>query len=533
MGERIVLRQYSLIFLCFIIIVPAAVYGAFPGDILKNIVFGLPEGPEWGYGLDTTDDGNTTICGVAYPDPSLDLEKLGNGDAWVLRLDANGTILWEKLFGGNETDYALSVRNLPDGGAAVIGTTGSYNGDVTGYHGNGDMWFLNIGPDGNIRWEVAFGGSLTDEGSDLALLPDGGYILCGYTMSSDGDVRRQLGGGDLWLIRLDSNGSIMWEKTYGGSRRDSGASVILTKDNVIVACGNTNSTDGMVSGNRTTSDVWVIKTDLNGTLLWERSFGGSALDWGHSVVELLSGDLMVAAVTSSDDGDVGKGYGASDIWLIRLTSDGTPVWSQTYGGSFSDNVWKLEPSPGGGAYLVGDSYSVDGNFTGNHGESDLLIGEVDGDGNLLWHRQVGGSSVDRGSWVKSTNTGTLMITGMTASSDGDISGDHSSGDLWILEVEGNINESGSPFVPKADHPGPDEPVIAPLGGDGPMPTDPDGDGRYEDLNGNGVLDIQDPAVFFKYFNWLQSQGYVYEFDFNENGVLDLGDVQALFMKVQS
>ncbi|MDD3574533.1 MAG: hypothetical protein PHD71_05800, partial [Methanospirillum sp.] len=149
---------------------------------MKNIVFGLPEGPEWGYGLDTTDDGNTTICGVAYPDPSLDLEKLGNGDAWVLRLDANGTILWEKLFGGNETDYALSVRNLPDGGAAVIGTTGSYNGDVTGYHGNGDMWFLNIGPDGNIRWEVAFGGSLTDEGSDLALLPDGGYILCGYTM---------------------------------------------------------------------------------------------------------------------------------------------------------------------------------------------------------------------------------------------------------------------------------------------------------------------------------------------------------------
>lgn len=533
MGERIVLRQYSLILLCFLAILPMAVYGASPGDILRNQVFGLPEGAEWGYGLDTSSDGNTTVCGVAYPDPSIDLGHLGNGDAWVIRFDRNGTILWEKLFGGNETDYALSVRNLPDGGAAVIGTTGSYNGDVTGYHGNGDMWFINLGPDGNIRGDRALGGSLTDEGSDLVLMPDGGYVLCGYTMSSDGFARRQLGGGDLWLIRLDRNGTVLWQQTYGGSRRDSGTSIIQTKDNSLVVCGNTNSTDGMVSGNRTSSDVWVIKTDLNGTVIWERSFGGSGLEWGHSVIELTSGDLMVAAVTASGDGDVGKNHGAGDVWLMRITPDGTLVWKQTYGGSFSDNVWKLEPSPGGGAYLVGDSYSVDGHFTGNHGESDLLIAEVDGDGNLLWYRQIGGSSVDRGSWVKRTNTDTLMITGMTASSDGDISGDHSSGDLWILEVEGSKVLPVSDPEPQPAVTVPAEPAISPLGGDGPVPTDPDGDGRYEDMNGNGVMDLQDPTVFFTHFAWLQSQGYVLTFDFNENGALDLSDVQALFTEIQS
>ena len=108
----------------------------------------------------------------------------------------------------------------------------------------------------------------------------------------------------------------------------------------------------MVSGNRTSNDVWVIKTDLNGTVIWERSFGGSGLEWGHSVIELTSGDLMVAAVTASGDGDVGKNHGAGDVWLMRITPDGTLVWKQAYGGSFSDNVWKLEPSPGGGAYLV-------------------------------------------------------------------------------------------------------------------------------------------------------------------------------------
>jgi hypothetical protein len=352
-------------------------------------------------------------------------------------------------------------------------------------------------------------------------------------MSSDGYIRRQLGGGDLWLIRLDRNGTVLWEQTYGGSRRDSGASITLTKDNTLVACGNTNSTDGMVSGNRTSSDVWVLKTDLNGTVIWERSFGGSGLEWGHSVIELASGDLMVAAVTASGDGDVGKNHGAGDVWLMRIAPDGTLVWKQAYGGSFSDNVWKLEPSPGGGAYLVGDSYSVDGHFTGNHGEADLLIAEVDGDGNLLWYRQIGGSSVDRGSWVKRTNTDTLMITGMTASSDGDISGDHSSGDLWILEVEGSTVQPVSESEPLPEVTVPAEPAIGPLGGDGPVPTDPDGDGRYEDMNGNGEMDLQDPTVFFKYFSWLQSQGYVSAFDFNENGALDLSDVQALFTEIQS
>ncbi|MDD1724036.1 MAG: hypothetical protein LUQ07_02775 [Methanospirillum sp.] len=590
---------YLLLIILFIL--PASVLGTAPGDILHNQVFGLPGGPEWGYGLDSSPDGNITICGVAYPNQSLDIGELGNGDVWVIRIDKNLKMVWEHLFGGNETDYALSVRNLPDGGAALIGTTGSYNGDVTGYHGNGDMWFVNLDPQGNIRWERALGGNKTDEGSDFVVLPDGGFILCGYSMSQDGNLRRNLGGGDLWLMRLDTNGTMLWQQTYGGSKRDSGTSVIMTRDNGIVVCGNTNSTDGMVSGNRTSSDVWIIKTDINGTLLWEKAYGGSALDWGHSVIELTSGDLMVAAVTASGDGDVGVNHGAGDLWLIRLHPDGTRVWEKTYGGSFSDNVWKLEPSPSGGAYFVGDSYSVDGDFSGNHGESDLLVGEVDANGSLQWYRQVGGSFIDRGSWLKRTVNNTLVMTGMTTSSDGDLAetGDHTSGDLWLLEVQGGVPsalepgttdnvtsvspESAPPAVLPGDNvttvspevtattvsaadtattdngtavdnitavsqegnisvPVPEVPVssttegnvtIGPLGGTGPVPTDPDGDGKYEDLNGNGKMDLQDPTSFFQNFSWLKDQGLIVAFDFNENGVLDLGDIQALLAEIQS
>jgi len=513
MGESVVKGYHIIFVLCMLVLIPGTVLGAVPGDILKNLAFGLPDGPEWGYGLDTSADGNVTVCGVAYPDDSIDLGHLGNGDVWVIRFDKNSTVLWEKLIGGNETDYALSIRNLPDGGAALIGTTGSFNGDVSDYHGNGDMWVVNLGPDGNIRWERALGETNTDEGSDLVVLPDGHIIVCGYSMSSRT--------GDLWMLRLDSKGNIIWQRAYGSDGRDSGTSIITTSDGSLVACGNTNSTDNATSPGTTSSDIWVLKTDLNGTPLWDYSYGGSSLDWGHSVIELTSGDLMVAAVTASSDGDVSNNHGAGDIWLLRLDPEGNLIWEKSFGGSFSDNVWKLEPAAGGGAYFVGDSYSVDGDFSGNHGEADLVIGEVDENGTLLWHRLIGGSSVDRGSWVGKTDTGTLMITGMTASSDGDLSGNHTSGDLWVLEVQGN--EDKTPFNVLS---------IGPLGGDGPVPTDPDGDGKYEDLNGNGKMDLQDPTVFFQYFDWISKQDFQSAFDFNENGGLDLSDVQALFAEIQ-
>ncbi len=104
--------------------------------------------------------------------------------------------------------------------------------------------------------------------------------------------------------------------------------------------------------------------------------------------------------------------------------------------------------------------------------------------------------------------------------------------IWLVEVEGSPAQPVTPSLPQPDT-APSKPPVGPLGGDGPVPTDPDGDGRYEDLNGNGRMDLQDPTVFFTYFSWLQSQGNTSAYDFNGNGALDLSDVQALFTEIQS
>lgn len=521
-----------------------------PGDIIWQQTSGGQSGEEWGYSLDTTADGGLLVTGAAYSGDGNVTGSHGNGDLWVIRLGADGSKLWDRAYGGNESDYGLSIKTTADGGSVVLGTTGSNNGDISGYHGNGDLWVLRLSPAGDILWQKVYGGNLTDEGGDILLLPDGGYMLTGYTMSDNGDPTGHKGGGDLWMIRLDQAGSIIWQKTIGGSRRDSGSSIIRTTDGGYAMTGNTYSSDGDVSANHGSSDLWVVRTDGNGSLLWQKSFGGSKLDWGHSLAEFPNGDLLVGGVTASADGDISLNHGAGDVWVLRLTASGDKIWEKTYGGSFSDNLWKAEISPRGGAFLVGETFSVDGDIQANHGDADIWISEIDANGTLLWSKTLGGSNYESGAWVKQIADGNLTITGTTRSQDGDVKNAKGEGDLWTVKIDANYIPVTNPVQNTTLAPVNTTPVVAnqtvvtqppaggnttgsivqitPLPGSSAMPGDPDNDGSYEDLNGNGKIDLQDPAIFFANYDWLREHFPPLTLDFNKNGAVDFGDINALF-----
>ncbi|HWQ66383.1 MAG TPA: hypothetical protein VN372_05890 [Methanospirillum sp.] len=591
---------FILIVLFSLLIIPGS---ANPEDLIWQQTLGGPIGEEWGYSLDATPDGGLIAVGITYSRDANITNAHGNGDLWAVRLDGDGNLIWESAYGGNESDYGLSVKSTADGGSVIVGTTGSYSGDVTGYHGNGDLWVLRLDPSGNSVWQKALGGNQTDEGGDILQTSDGGYTLVGYTLSDDGDATGHHGGGDLWMIRLDPGGNLLWQKTLGGSRRESGGSIIQTSDGGYAITGNSYSSDGDATTNHGSSDVWVVKTDANGNLLWQKSYGGSQLDWGHSLVELPGGDLLVTAVTVSSDGDVSLNHGAGDVWVLRLSPDGTLVWERTYGGTFSDNVWKAELSPAGGVYLVGESFSTDGDGLGNHGDADLWVAEIDGNGTLLWQRSLGGSDYESGAWIRRLADGNLAAVGTTRSSDGDVTGIKGAGDLWIVKLRstydplnvpvqasplnpssgqtsdgilvinttGNlstpdgapsINQTSSPSDPGLVNncttteiiPVPSEEMftnssrsdnlspgaqngtgsdgspapLIPIPGNDALPGDPDGDGLYEDLNGNGKIDLQDTTVFFTNIEWIQSKFPAWMFDFNKNGGVDLGDITILF-----
>jgi hypothetical protein len=535
-----------ILFTFFLLILPVS---AHPGEIIWQQTLGGPA-EEWGYSLDSTADGGIISVGITHSLDASGTDEQRNGDLWVNRLDKNGNLLWDRAFGGSETDYGLSVRTISDDGFIIVGTTGSNNGNISGYYGNGDLMVLRLSSSGNPLWHKVYGGNQTDEGGDILQTPDGGFILTGYTVSDDGDVSGHHGGGDLWIVRLDSSGTIVWQKTYGGSGRDSGSSIIRTSDGGYALTGNTYSSDGDITKNQGSSDLWVLKTDDLGNLLWNKTYGGSKLDWGHSLIELSGGDLLVAGVTVSSDGDVSINKGVGDIWVLKLTPAGEKIWEKTYGGSFSDNVWNAEPSPSGGAYLVGETFSVDGDFIQSQGDSDLVIFEIDGNGTMVWNLTLGGSQYESGSWVKLLTDGNLVVSGITQSPDGDVSGYTDGGDLWIVKVNASIESeqpiveipaenvkivmdvsaNQTPSLPPTSQPS-SSALLPPLPGLSVPPQDLNGDRRYEDLNGNGALDLQDPAVFFSNYEWIVANYPSLACDFNGNGGIDFGDISALFSEV--
>lgn len=605
---KLIWSGFSMILLA--LLVPAGC--AAPGDILWQHVLGGPADEEWGYSVDITPDGGILATGSAYSEDLNITNVRGGGDLWVVRLDKDGQILWDRAYGGNQSDHGLSIKATADGGGIIVGTTGSQNGDITRSYGNGDLWVVRISPEGEMLWNQVFGGNMTDEGGDVLLTPDGGYLVIGYTLSDDGDPVGHRGKGDLWMFTLDANGSMVWQKTYGGSERDGGSSGVQTSDGGYAITGNTYSTDGDVTENKGGSDLWVLKTDLNGTLLWQRSYGGSKLDWGHAITELPGGDLIIAGVTSSADGDVSQIHGAADVWILRLNPQGDVIWEKTFGGSYGDNVWKIEPSPRGGIYVVGESASVDGDLSENHGDMDLWIAEIADDGTLLWSRTLGGSQYESGSWL-ALHDEDLILTGLTYSPDGDVQGYRGGGDFWLMKVNGHFNATlpitgpvpdgvslpapsteivslvisentsvpSHQAIPLEDNltalvPGPDIPTspasaseasvtanetvnvsdiipsdqvppspdiseinttsalnlsVLVIPGNSLPPGDLNNDGLYEDLNGNGKVDLQDPTIFFTNIDWIKEHQPVSAFDYNKNGGIDMGDIMVLFEEV--
>ena len=132
-------------------------------------------------------------------------------------------------------------------------------------------------------------------------------------MSSDGDVGKGHGNTDAWVVKLDATGKIVWQKCYGGSGFDQGVAIVETADGGLVFAATTSSKDGDVVGNHGRTDVWVVKVDRTGTLLWQKCIGGTGSDSVNSLQKTSDGGFVVAGLTTSNDGDVKGNHGERDI----------------------------------------------------------------------------------------------------------------------------------------------------------------------------------------------------------------------------
>ncbi len=431
-----------------------------PFIIWQQCLGGFDE--DYAYSIQPTLDGGYIAAGKTISDNgdvSGNHEYLSGDntwDIWVVKVNALGFIEWQRCLGGTGYyEQANSIIQTLDGGYVVAGQTSSYDGDVFGFHGSIDMWVVKLDNAGSIQWQRCLGGTSEEQANSIIQTLDGGYVVAGQTSSTNGDVSGNNGSSDFWVVKLDSNGYIEWQKCFGGSDSDVASSIDQTTDEGYVVTGTTGSIDGDVSGNHTQyyTDIWVVKMDAAGEIQWQRCFGGTSYEEGASVSETSDGGYIVAGKAHSIDGDVVGNHSYadmcppschSDMWLIKLNAEGNLIWSKCYGGTNDEYASAVRQTTDGGFIVIGTAESSNGDVSGIHsglGYEDMWVVKTNATGSIQWSRCLGGIHYEAGYDVQLAQGGGYLLAGVAGTDDAfgnsDVSGIHDNGlekrDFWIVK----------------------------------------------------------------------------------------------------
>jgi hypothetical protein len=385
-----------------------------------------------------TSDGGLIVCGFTCSNDGDVSGWHGLYDFWVAKLNASGSIIWQKCLGGTQHDDAYTIQQTSDGGYIVSGVTNSNDGDVSGNHGNLDIWVVKLNSSGTITWQKCLGGSADEWISSIQQTSDGGYIVSGNTYSNDGDVSGNHGINDCWVVKLNSSGAITWQKCLGGSAEDGGGSIQQTSDGGYIVCGSTASNNGDVSGNHGGEDFWVIKLNATGSITWQKCLGGTAGEGASSIQQTSDGGYIVSGSTGSNDGDVSGNHGSVDIWVVKLNSSGSITWQKCLGGTGEEYGTEAKQTSDGGYIQSGYTNSNDGDVSGNHGWWEAWVAKLNSLGSITWQKCLGGTMDEFAYAVQETSDNGFIVAGSSSSNNGDVSGNHTElwdfYDWWIVKL---------------------------------------------------------------------------------------------------
>jgi hypothetical protein len=361
--------------------------------------------------IQTTDGGYAMAGSTASDNGDVSGNHGGRSDAWVVKLDASGVIQWQKCLGGTGEEWADCIIQTTDRGYAICGTTNSNDGDVSGNHGGlWDVWVLKLDSSGTIQWQRCLGGTVNDWGHCIIQNSDGEYVIAGITSSYSESLLNH-GVDDAYIIKLNSTGNILWEKCFGGSGLEYGISIIQTHDRGYAFVGWAESHNGDVSGHHgdstnNKSDVWFVKLDTSGTIQWQKCLGGSGDDYGSSIIESSNGGYAICSTTYSNDGDVSGNHGDADVWIVKLDNSGAIEWQKCLGGTFFDQGNSIIQTYDGGYAVIGTTHSNDGDVRGWHSNGDLTnpsadvwVVKLNSAGTLQWQKCLAGILGDYGAFI--------------------------------------------------------------------------------------------------------------------------------------
>lgn len=318
-------------------------------------------------------------------------------DAWIVRLDNNGLVEWKRTYGGTKADEIQSIIATPDGYYLGVGMT------TTKSKGKQDIWLLKINEKGRLVWEKRLGTALMDVAVDVVAMPNGDYVLTGFIqMKRDDKV-------DMLVKRVDAEGNEIWSKNFGGEAWDVGMSVVATKDNHILVGGHTEST---TNGEE---DAWIVKISGEGNEIWSKHFGGKGKDvLAGLTYDPKTGDCFAVGHTES------FGNGMADIWVLKVDANGKDIWKKAIGGEKSDMGKDIIITQDGNLAITGFTMSYGKGF------SDVWLLKMSSGGSLLWKKEYGTKGTDGANVVLEDENGNFVMAGATTKQ---------LADMWVIKVD--------------------------------------------------------------------------------------------------
>lgn len=308
----------------------------------------------------------------------------GGGRIMLVKTDANCNVQWTRNYGGNLAEFVSVIIENPDGSFVLTGTTYSYNSQPSG-----DALLMKVSSTGTMLWTKIYTGADSEYGYDLLRLPDGGYVLGGLTRTATA------GGYDFYVVRTDSAGSPMWMKRFGGIGNDEGQAMVLADDGNIMILGS-----GYIGTN---GGMMLTKLDVtSGALLWTNVYGNGpgGNGSGYDILKTGSGNYFLVGISSGTNT-------MADIYVVKTDNNGTPLWSETYGGSSGDYAYDATLVSDGGLAITGFTTSF------GAGGQDIFLLRLDSAGTVQWFSTFGTAGHEKANAVTETNDGGFLISGNT------------------------------------------------------------------------------------------------------------------------
>ena len=404
--------------------------------------------------IDQTSDGGYIMGGYTDSNIGGDKSEnsWGADDYWIVKMDNAGNIVWENTVGGGNYDKLYAVEETPDGGYIVGGQSlsgGGWGDKSESNKGGYDYWIVKLDEDGVVEWDRSYGGLGKDQLYNVQPTSDGGYIIAGTSDSGiSGDkTENRVGNSDYWVIKTDASGNIIWQNDIGGLMFDNVYSAYETADGGYILGGT--STRGISgdkpAGNYGVVDYWIVKLNSAGTVVWDKTIGGTLNDYLYAVIPTADGGSIACGMSESGltGNKTDNTNGLYDYWVVKLDNSGNITWQNSIGGTGNDYAFvnAIDQTSDGGYAIAGYSQSlISGDKTeANTGSWDYWILKINSTGSILWQTVLGGVSGDYANAISATTDGGFIVGGFSYSSAGGDKDEDAIGDadFWIIRLAGD------------------------------------------------------------------------------------------------